>query len=297
MAKIETAALKKTDVGAFAGEIDPDWCLGCGDFGVLKAVQKAANFLGIKPHELLVVSGIGCSSNLPGYMHAYGFHSLHGRAVPVASGAKLGNHELKVLIAGGDGDGYGIGLGHFIHLMRRNIDLTYVVMDNQIYGLTIGQASPTSEKRMKTISTPRGNPENPINPIALALISGATFVARAFSGEPNHLAEIIAKGIDHRGFSLVDVFSPCVTYNKVNTYPFFKERLYNIQENDHNIEDFDLALKTSFEWGDAIPMGIFFQVDAPLYEEQEPALQDGPLAKQPLGLSQEQGKSLLQELM
>ena len=224
------ATVIELPIETYAGPVDPDWCPGCGDFGVLKAVKMAAGRLGIQPKDLVIVSGIGCSSNLPGFIHAYGVHSLHGRAVAVAEGIKLANHALHVVVTGGDGDGYGIGVGHFIHAMRRNIDITYVVMNNQIYGLTTGQASPTTMKEVRTKSTPRGNPEPPINPIALALVSGATYVARGFSGDPDHLAQLIAGGIAHRGFALIDVFSPCVTYNKVNTYPWFKQRVYKLEE-------------------------------------------------------------------
>src|SRR5262249_22823609 len=162
--------------------IAPDWCPGCGDFGVLNSLQKACADLGLARKDLLVVSGIGCSSNLPGFFNSYGMHTLHGRAVAVAEGAKLANSDLNVIVT----DGYGIGLGHFIHAMRRNINLTYIVMNNQIYGLTTGQASPTTSLGTKTKSTPEGDIEHPINPIALALVSGATFIARAFSGDPNH---------------------------------------------------------------------------------------------------------------
>src|SRR5213593_3992890 len=176
----------------YASPVEPDWCPGCGDFGVLKAVKMAAGRLGIKPKDLIVVSGIGCSSNLPGFIHTYGVHSLHGRAVAVAEGIKLANHDLNVVITGGDGDGYGIGIGHFIHAMRRNIDITYIVMNNQIYGLTTGQASPTTMKDMKTKSTPEGVIENPVNPLALALSSGATYIARRFSGEAKGLADLFA---------------------------------------------------------------------------------------------------------
>ena len=168
-------------IATYDSIIDPDWCPGCGDFGVVKGLKMAAASLGIQPENLCTVSGIGCSSNLPGYVHAYGVHSLHGRAVAVASGIKFANHNLNVVITGGDGDGYGIGLGHFVHAMRRNLDLTYIVMNNQIYGLTTGQASPTTMKEVQTKSTPRGNVETPINPLALAIVSGATYVSRAFS--------------------------------------------------------------------------------------------------------------------
>src|SRR5205823_3948225 len=164
----------------------------------------------------------GCSSNLPGYINTYGMHTLHGRALAVATGAQLANHELKVVVTGGDGDGYGIGRNHLLHAMRRNVDLTYIVMDNQIYGLTTGQISPTSIKGMKTKSTPFGSVENPINPIPLAIAGGATYVARGFTGQVRHLTDLIKGGIQHRGFALIDTFSPCVTFNRDNTYDFFR---------------------------------------------------------------------------
>ena len=167
----------------YRGRIHPDWCPGCGDFSVLAALQTAMFELGLQPHQACVISGIGCSSNLPGYINSYGMHTLHGRSLAVATGVRCGNHELKVICTGGDGDGYGIGGNHFVHTMRRNVDLTYIVMDNQIYGLTTGQCSPTSVKGMKTKSTPHGSVENPINPIPMAIVGGATYVARAFSGK------------------------------------------------------------------------------------------------------------------
>ena len=172
------------------GKVDPDWCPGCGDFGVLAAVQKALVELQIPKHEVATISGIGCSSNFPGFIDTYGMHTLHGRSLPVASGMKLANHGMTVLVTGGDGDGFGIGAGHFVHTMRRNLDLTYIVMDNQIYGLTTGQTSPTSRIGMKTKSMPFGNVDAPVNPISLALAAGATFVARGFSAEQKHLTEL-----------------------------------------------------------------------------------------------------------
>ncbi|MCZ6514260.1 MAG: thiamine pyrophosphate-dependent enzyme [Acidobacteria bacterium] len=280
----------------YKGEVDPDWCPGCGDFGVLRAVEMAVSKLAIHPKDLLLVSGIGCSSNLPGFMHAYGVHSLHGRAVAVATGAKLANHELNVVITGGDGDGYGIGLGHFVHAMRRNLDITYIVMDNQVYGLTTGQASPTTMKEVRTKSTPRGNVETPLNPLALAIVAGATFVSRGYSGEIKHLADLVAGGIAHRGFSLIDVFSPCVTYNKINTYPFFKKRVYKLEDEEgYNPSDAKAALERSFEWGDKIPIGVVYKDQQPIYEDSEPALKNGPLCKQNRELSQETFKKLYDE--
>jgi 2-oxoglutarate ferredoxin oxidoreductase subunit beta len=278
----------------YDGPVGPDWCPGCGDFGVLNAMKRAALKLELLPHELMFVSGIGCSSNLPGFIHSYGVHSLHGRAVPVATGIKLANPDLHVVITGGDGDGYGIGMGHFIHAMRRNLDLTYVVMDNQIYGLTTGQASPTTMKEVRTKTTPRGNAELPINPLALAIVSGATYVARGFSGDTRNLADLFAGAIAHRGFALVDVFSPCVTFNKINTYAWFKKRVYNLDEEEsYDPEDAQAALSKAFEWGDRIPLGLIYRSEQPIYEDSEPVLRRGAPAKQSLGVD----ASLFQEML
>ncbi len=270
----------------------PTWCPGCGDYAVLNGLQRALQELQLKPWEVTIVSGIGCSSNLPHFLSTYGFHSIHGRSIPVATGIKLANPELTVIAAGGDGDGYGIGAGHFLHAMRRNLDITYVVMDNQIYGLTTGQASPTSEREMKTKSTPQGDIENPINPITLALSAGATYVARGFSGDAKTLAELFAKGIRHRGFSLIDVLSPCVTYNHDNTYDWFRSRVYPLEKEGHDPSDLHAAMGKAMEWPnldrtrDRIPIGVFYErTDLPTYEDLEPALKMGPPVKQPLGLA------------
>jgi 2-oxoglutarate ferredoxin oxidoreductase subunit beta len=270
-------------VEVYAGPVDPDWCPGCGDFGVLKAVKTAAGRLGIHPEDLLIVSGIGCSSNLPGFIHAYGVHTLHGRAVPIATGARLANTGLHVVVTGGDGDGYGIGVGHMLHAMRRNVNITYVVMDNQVYGLTTGQASPTTGIDAPTKSTPTGSHELPVNPLLLALAAGCGFVARGFSGDPAHLAGLIADAMAHDGFALVDVFSPCVTYNHVNTYPYFRERVYKLGEAGHDPEDLDAALAAAREWGERIPIGLLYRDARPPYEALDPALRSGvPLVERPL---------------
>jgi len=269
------------DAAVFKSEIKPDWCPGCGDFGVLNSLQKACADLNLEPKDVMVVSGIGCSSNLPGFFNSYGMHTLHGRSLPVASGVKLGNSDLTVIVTGGDGDGYGIGVGHFVHSMRRNLNITYIVMDNQIYGLTTGQASPTTERLVKTKSTPNGNLESQLNPIALALAGGASFVGRGFSGEPAHLAELYKQAIQHKGFALVDVFSPCVTYNKTNTYPWFKERVYKLEDEKHDSNNFEAAMVKAQEWGTRLPIGVFYKKERPTYEEGEPALVNGAMVKQP----------------
>jgi 2-oxoglutarate ferredoxin oxidoreductase subunit beta len=293
---VSTAELTKD---TYKGKIHPDWCPGCGDFSVLSALQTALFELGLKPHQVLVISGIGCSSNLPGFINTYGMHTLHGRSLAVATGAKLGNHDLKVIATGGDGDGFGIGGNHFMHTMRRNVDLTYIVMDNQIYGLTTGQTSPTSRKGMKTKSTPFGNVENPINPIPLAIVGGATYVARGFSGKQKHLVELFKGAIQHKGFALVDVFSPCVTYNKDNTYQFFNPRVKILEEQGYDPSDAARAMARGYEWGEEIPIGLFYKrTDLPSLEEQEPVLDEGgPLAFRQLGITDDQSQSLISELL
>ena len=271
----------------YKSETRPDWCPGCGDFAVLSALTRALQVLQLPPWNVLLVSGIGCSSNIPGYLSTYGYHGLHGRAVPVATGAKLANPELTVIVAGGDGDGYGIGVGHFVHAMRRNLDLTYIVMNNEIYGLTTGQASPTSEKEHRTKSTPEGVIENPINPIALAIASGATFVARGFSGDVKTLTDVTVRAIKHKGFALVDVMSPCVTYNKVNTYGWFKKRVYVVDKEGHDPKDIHAAWAKAIEWPnlegmrERVPTGVIYEANYPTYEELDPTLaRHGPPAKQ-----------------
>jgi 2-oxoglutarate ferredoxin oxidoreductase subunit beta len=283
----------------FKGRADPDWCPGCGDFGVLHALKQAIAELGLYPNEVLTVSGIGCSSNLPGYINTYGMHTLHGRALAVATGAQLANHRLKVIVTGGDGDGYGIGGNHFLHTMRRNVDLTYIVMDNQVYGLTTGQVSPTSIKGMKTKSTPFGSVENQVNPIPLAIAGGATYVARGFTGQIRHLTELIKGGIQHRGFSLIDTFSPCVTFNKDNTHEFFKQRTRKLEDQAHDPTDFMHAIERGYEWGEEIPIGLFWKrEDLPSLDQLEPVLEDDtPLARRKLGIDRDTAGSLVRELM
>jgi 2-oxoglutarate ferredoxin oxidoreductase subunit beta len=283
----------------FKPEVPPDWCPGCGDFGVLNALFQACAEIDLPPRDLLVVSGIGCSSNLPGFIRAYGVHSLHGRALPFATGAKLANHAMTVIATGGDGDGYGIGLNHFIQAMRRNINVTYIVMNNEIYGLTTGQVSPTSETGMKTKTTPHGNLEGMLNPMALALASGCGFIARGFSGQPKHLMKLYVDGIRHPGFALIDVFSPCVTFNKVQTYDWFRHRIYKLEDTDHDPANFHGAMDKALEWGEKIPIGLFYRNPnpPPSLEMQDPGLESGVLVRQPLGVSQEQRRTLIEEFM
>ena len=282
----------------FKGKVDPDWCPGCGDFGVLNSIQRACAELGLRPHEILAISGIGCSSNLPGYFNSYAMHTLHGRSLAFATGAKMANHNLNVIATGGDGDGYGIGGNHFTHTARRNVDLTYVVMNNQIYGLTTGQISPTSRDGMKTKSTPFGSVEMPINPITTAIMNGATYVARGYSGDVRHLTELIKGGIQHKGFALIDIFSPCVTFNNDNGHPFFKERVRTLEDEGHDTADWKTACEKAMLWGDTIYTGLFFKVGSQeSLDQREPVLERGQMALRELGISEEQGKRLIRGMM
>ncbi len=261
------------------------WCPGCGNFGLIAALKGAMADLDLKQHETVVVSGIGCSSKLPHYVDTYGFESIHGRGLPVASAIKLSNHDLNVVSVGGDGDGYGIGVQHFIHIMRRNYNLTYIVHDNQIYGLTTGQASPTTMLGAKTKTTPWGVVEEPFRPLTVAINGGATFVARGYVGDPAHLKELFKQAIEHKGFAFVDVFQPCVTFNKINTYPWFQKRVYKLENND--VTDKWAALKNAAEDEETnfekVPIGVFYKVEKPTYESTLPQIKDKPMVEQDIG--------------
>lgn len=257
----------------------PTWCPGCGDFAILSAIKGALVKLGIPPHETVIVSGIGCGSKMPHFIRTYGFEGLHGRALPPAQAIHLANHSLTVIAIGGDGDGYGIGMGHFIHAMRRNMDLTYIVQNNEIYGLTTGQTSPTTKKGTKTKSTPYGAIDTEVNPILLSLASGATFVARGFAGDIPHLTELIAKGIAHRGTAHIDVFQPCVTWRKDLPYELYKSKIYRLEDEGHDHSDFGAALKKAMET-ERWPIGLFYQVQKPTYADEIPFIKDKPLVKQ-----------------
>ena len=252
------------------------WCPGCCDYTVLAALQKVAVNLDIEPENMVLVSGIGCSGKISQHFGSYGFHSLHGRTLPVATGVKLANHNLTVVAAGGDGDGYGIGMGHFMHSLRRNIDITYIVMDNHIYGLTTGQTSPTSHKGFKSKTSPEGSAEEPVRPLQTAVINGASFVAQAFSGELKQMVKIFEEGIKHTGFSLINVFSPCVTFNKVNTYDWFNEHIYNLDDaNDYDNRDKLQAVKLLEEHG-SIVTGIIYTEERPAYHQEMIGASDIP---------------------
>ena len=256
------------------------WCPGCGNFGILNAVKKALVELDIEPRQLLLVSGIGQAGKLPHYLKGNVFNSLHGRPIPPAIGALIANPELIVVAVSGDGDAYGEGGNHFIHAMRRNHNLTYLVHDNQVYALTKGQASPTSDQGFITRTTPYGAAP-PINPIALAIVAGASLVSRGFAGDIEHLAGLIKAGITHKGFALIDILQPCVSFNHVNTFSWYKERVYKVEgEAGYDPTNRTLALAKAQEWGERIPIGVIYKADRPTYEEQIPALSKGPLVSQ-----------------
>ena len=283
----------------FKGKVDPDWCPGCGHFGALNSLRKTCLDMGLKPHQILTVSGIGCSSNFPGFFNSFGLHTLHGRSLAVATGAKMANHELTVIAASGDGDGYGIGGNHFTHTARRNVDLTYIVMDNEIYGLTTGQLSPTSSLSMKTKSSPFGSIEFPFNPVTSAIMNGATFVARGFSSDTKHLGMLMQQAIEHKGFSLISVFSPCITFNHDNDLAFFKPRIKRLEDEDHDTSDWKSACEKAMLWGDTIYTGLFHQVkDRPSLDQAEPVLDEGgAISRRPLGLSQEQADGIISRMI
>lgn len=270
-------------------ELDPQhknqWCPGCGNFGILLSIKKALVKLKLDPKDVVVVSGIGCSGKEPHYIKTYGIETLHGRSLPVATGVKLANTALHVIVVGGDGDGYGIGMGHFVHAMRRNINLTYIVHNNEVYGLTKGQTSPTAPKGTKSVSTPQGSIETAVNPLVMSLAGGSTFVAKGFAGDIEHLSEIIAKGIAHRGFSHIDVAQPCVSYNPRMSYQWYQERVVKIEEQqEYNPTNkhwsYEQALRDQEE--DKIPIGIFYHSDhdRSTYCDELPEDKNLPLVKQ-----------------
>jgi 2-oxoglutarate ferredoxin oxidoreductase subunit beta len=288
----------------FRTKVHNDWCPGCGDFGILNAIQMALFELKLEPHQVAIFSGIGCSGKTPHFVNTYGFHTLHGRSLPIATGAKLANPALTVVAVGGDGDGYGIGAGHFLGTGRRNLDFTYVVHNNGVYGLTKGQASPTLPKGLRTKSMPAPAIVQGVNPLATAIAAGYTFVARSYALDVRHLKEIIKAAILHKGSALVDVLQTCPTYNDINTKEWYAgsdlatkaPRLYKLEEKEYdgNVKDptntnevnekKGQAIIRSFEWGDTIPIGLFYKIEQPTFEDmladRMPAYKEVPLVKQ-----------------
>ena len=273
----------------FAGQT-PAWCPGCGNFGILTAFKEAFVELAIEPHQFVIVSGIGQAGKFPHYLKCNTFNGLHGRALPVATGIKLANHELLVVAEGGDGDGYGEGGNHLVHAIRRNISVKLFVHNNQIYGLTKGQASPTSMEGMTTKNQPFGVLSEPLNPMALAVALDCSFVGRGYVGDQEHLKNLIKEAVSHKGFSLVDILQPCVSFNKVNTYQWYQQRVYPIGS-EYDPEDRIGAFKKALEWGERIPIGVIYKNDRPAFEERVPVIKDRPLVRQAV-LPEEITKSL-----
>jgi len=242
----------------FKSDKQPTWCPGCGDFGTMNGMMKALAETGNDPDNTFIVAGIGCSGKIGTYMHSYALHGVHGRALPVGIGVKLANPDLEVMVAGGDGDGYSIGAGHFVHAVRRNVDMSYVVMDNRIYGLTKGQFSPTSREDFETSTSPDGTQMAPVNPLALALAAGATFIAQSFSSDSQRHTEIVKRAVDHDGFGFVNVYSPCVTFNDVDTYDYWRDSIVDLSETDHDPTDRDQARDRILS-GDRELMGVIYQ--------------------------------------
>ncbi|RMF55781.1 2-oxoacid:ferredoxin oxidoreductase subunit beta [Candidatus Woesearchaeota archaeon] len=256
---VKPADLKTDEVITF--------CPGCGNYGILAALKNAVSELGLREEDVVIVSGVGCHGHMANFVRVYTVQSLHGRPVPFAMGVKIANKKLHVIVLSGDGDSFGEGLNHFINVMRGNSNITYICHDNIIYGLTTGQRSPTADKSMITKSTPFGAPEIRIIPVKLALVSGATFVARSYAGDIRHLTDIIKQGIKHEGISFIDVLQPCVTFNKINTFDFYNKRVYKLEKARHNKKSLASALKKAEEWGDKIPIGVFYQERRETFDE------------------------------
>lgn len=270
------------------------WCPGCGDFGVLAALHRALAGLGLRPENVVVVAGIGCSGKIGNYIHSYNFHVVHGRTLPAATGIKLANKDLTVLAVGGDGDGFAIGMGHFMHAVRRNPNITYVVMDNHIYGLTKGQVSPTSDMGFKTRTSPKGNIERPVRPLQLAISAGATFVAQGFSSDVKQLANLIQMGIQHDGFAFINAISPCVTFNRINTYDWYKEVLSKLEDDpSYDPTDRAAALQRLMETDELVTGLVYHDKESRSFDSQLPGYAEEPLATKDWTLSQEQFEKFL----
>lgn len=260
---------------------NPTWCPGCGNFGIWGAIKKGIQKSNYPEEKFAIFYDVGCSGNMADFNSYYGFHTLHGRALPTAVGTKLANHDLKVIIVIGDGGCYGEGATHFINLMRGNHDVTLLVHDNRRYSLTTGQMSPTTEKGTKTKSTPEGSIEEPLNPIALALVNHSTFVAREFAGNIPELSQRISQAITHTGFALIDILQPCTVFNKQQDYQWYRERLVRIESTNHDPKNLESALKEAMR-SDKLPVGIFYKEEKPAYHQEVNELKDSPLVKHPI---------------
>jgi 2-oxoglutarate ferredoxin oxidoreductase subunit beta len=261
----------------YESDFENKWCPGCGNFAILTSMKEAFVKLGLAPHEILIFSGIGQAAKTPHFLKCNMFHGLHGRALPAATGAKTANHNLTILVNSGDGDCYGEGGNHFINAIRRNIDITLLVHNNKVYGLTKGQASPTSDMHMVTRAQPQGVILEPLNPLTVALALKGSFIARGFSGRTDHLSMLIREGIKHKGFSLIDILQPCVSFNHLNTFQWYNERVYELGKEGHKSSNYMDAISKAGEWGDHIPIGIFYKEDKPSFTERIPTLKESAL--------------------
>jgi 2-oxoglutarate ferredoxin oxidoreductase subunit beta len=265
-----------TTIQDFSG-YQPTWCPGCGNWAIGISIKSALVQLGMSPSDVFVSFGIGCSGNMNDFLNAYASHGLHGRALPVAIGMKLANHNMKTIVVAGDGDFYGEGGNHFIHGCRGNHDITVIAHDNRVYGLTTGQAAPTADKGFRSKSTPKGIIEIPVNPLGIAIMQGATFVAQAFAGDSPHLVALIKEALQHKGFSLVNILQPCVTFNKIDTYAYYMQHTYKLGS-DYEPHDQQNALKKAMELNEQkFPLGVLYKTEIPAYHEQLPQLKNGPL--------------------
>lgn len=263
------------------GQFETAWCPGCGNFSILKALKKALAGLDLKPQDALIVSGIGQAAKTPHYLKCNALNGLHGRSLPAATGAKLANPGLKVLVHSGDGCHYGEGGNHFLAAIRRNIDLAVMVHDNQVYGLTKGQASPTSAEGFKTKAQPHGMYLHPFTPLSVAVSMEAGFVARGFAGEVDHLADLMQQAVQHRGFAMVDILQPCVSFNKVNTFKWYKDRVYKLGKKEHDPTDWEAAMKLALKWGDEIPIGVIYRNERQAFDDHfKDVLDKGVLGRQ-----------------
>ena len=264
----------------YESDFENTWCPGCGNFSILAAMKNALCALDLEPHDIVIFSGIGQAAKTPHFLKCNMFHGLHGRALPAATGAKAANHNLTILVNSGDGDCYGEGCSHFINAIRRNIDVTLLVHNNKVYGLTKGQASPTSDTHMVTRAQPHGVMLEPFNPLAVAIALQAGFVARGFAGNTDHLSMLIREGIRHRGFSLIDILQPCVSFNHINTYQWYSNRVYDLNSRGHDTSDAACAMEKAFLWGDRIPTGIFYKKDTSSFTDKIAVLAAGALVDQ-----------------
>jgi len=261
-------------------DCDIAWCPGCGNYAIRDTFDKAIEAVGIDRKKLALVSGIGQAAKLPHYTQANVFNGLHGRALPAATAIKLVNHELEVVVTTGDGDMYGEGGNHFLHAVRRNIGVKVFVHDNQVYGLTKGQASPTSDIGFVTKVQTHGVVSQPLRPLALAIVEDASFVARTYAGDKEHMLSVMVEALKHRGgFALVDILQPCVTFNTVNTYKWYRERVRKV-EASYDPFNRKAALETALEWGDEIPIGIIYRSKRASFESQIGVLGKGTLVSQ-----------------